>query len=1004
MNPTPAIPPASPFHEQELRIALVMNGGVSLAIWIGGVTQEINRLVGNETICGGAVYKRLCEMLSLRPRVDIISGTSAGGINGALLALAMSQGKPLDPLRDIWLDKGDILTLLRQPAQSDPPSLLDGDFFYKAMVEGFRKIRDQQGLGLQLPASVPIELTLTTTVLYGEVRDFPDDVGTVIKDKTHRGQMKFCRGPDLQNDPFAAQDIVAKLGAAARATASFPAAFEPFYLPAVDEKVTASGEPVPCLIGHTNFNKKWKEGRFVVDGGVLDNNPLESAIDAVFRQRAEGEVRRVLAYVVPDPGHIPDPPSQDPARIPTLISTALASLVNIPRVESVSDQLRAIAQHNQEVGRQRDTRLLVARSLDWAEAGKVAEAVFPGYRLRRAQSAADYISIAMVEGAARHRDATGQGIALGRRARQRIAEALLQLKDIPWLPNSFAVAADQTEWHWGFFTLKNVMSALLDLLRRGVALVPARRSGTTDAHWQALMQARRTAYDLMNELTRLRRLDHDYWLDRGTELAPVLAKVERGGGDAQLPDLLRTELRGWVAMFDQALGDGATLRPPRAFADLADEIGNLYLQSLPLLWDVLALGATRREAEKYSELKALLDFLQPTPPLLQVAWQRLLTLEVVHYAFGADVTQDQYLELIQFSANVPTAFGGPSQLDQKLAGVQVAHFGAFYKRSWRINDWMFGRLDGAERIIRILLDPSRMARLYGREQGSAPQPDTGTDTVVNLLRGAVLDGVARPDDLALLQSQWDKRLPAMRRELVFLDTAGGLPEQLTECSAMVLERLHLDILRHELSALADAVGDDELDGADPSSNGPKFLKRFRGKLFPDAEKWFRKPKLSTAPQLPAEQLIELFKGAKVGEEKILEEAGTDRFTVMATRSAAVAVSALSGKGSGIKCLRGVLATVRTPLVVLDILVRALLKKGRVFVSLYSMAMAASATILLAGLLADAKWNGIVTQVAGFILGAGLLVLLRRHPNLLIGLALLGLFIWKGLPIIRNCLG
>lgn len=1008
MNPTPANPPASPFHEQELRIALVMNGGVSLAIWIGGVTQEINRLVGDETVCGGSVYKRLCEMLSLRPRVDIISGTSAGGINGALLALAMSQGKPLDPLRDIWLDKGDILTLLRQPAQADPPSLLDGSYFYKAMVEGFQKIRDQQGLGLQTPARVPIELTLTTTVLRGEVRDFPDDAGTVIRDVTHRGLMTFNRGPDLDGDPFATPDIVAKLGAAARATASFPTAFEPFYLPAVDQKVTSGKVPVPCLEGHANF----KLGCFVVDGGVLDNNPLESAVDAVFRQRAEGEVRRVLAYVVPDPGHIPDPPSQDPDKIPTLISTALASLVNIPRVESVSDQLRAIAHHNQHVGRQRDTRLLVARSLDWAEAGKVAEAVFPGYRLRRAQSAADYIAIAMVEGAARHRDVSGQGVALGRRARERIADALQQLKDIPWLPNSLADAADQTEWHWGLFTLKNVMSALLDLLRRGVALVPARRSETTEAHWQALMQARRTAFDLVTELTRLRRLDHDYWLDRGTELAPVLAKLERGGGDAQLPDRLRTELRGWVAMFDQALGDGASLWPPRAFAALAQEIGELFLASMPLLSNVLALGVSPRRAEPYAELSTLLNFLAPVPADLHVAWQRLLTLEVVHYAFGADVTQDQYLELIQFSANVPTAFGGPSQLDQKLAGVQVAHFGAFYKRSWRINDWMFGRLDGAERIIRILLDPSRLARLYGREPGSAPQPDTGADTVLNLLRGAVLDGRALPDDLALLQSLWDKRLPAMRRELVFLDTADGLPEQLPECSAMVLERLHLDILRHELPALADAVGDDELDGADPSSNGPKFLKRFRGKLFPDAEKWFRtlpwlRQKINVAPDLPAEQLIELFKGARVGEEKILEEAGTDRFTVMATRSAAVAVSALSGKGSGIKWLRGVFATVRTPLLVLDILVRALLKKGRVFVSLYAMAMAAAATILLASPLADARWNSTTLYVSGFILGAGLLVLLRKHLKLLFWLVLLvmlGLLIWKGLPIIRNCLG
>ena len=993
-------PPVSTkaFHEQELRIALVMNGGVSLAIWIGGVSQEINRLVRGET-----VYRRLCDALSLRPRVDIISGTSAGGINGALLALAMSQGKSLDPLRDIWLDKGDLLTLLRQPTQSDAPSLLDGGYFYKAMVEGFQTIRDQQGAGLQPPASLPIELTLTTTVLCGEVRDFPDDLGTVIRDVTHRGQLRFSRGPDVPVDHFAAPDIVARLAAAARATASFPAAFEPFYLPGVKEKVSAGGVPVPCLQDHANFNTGWETGRFVVDGGVLDNNPLESAIDAVFRQRAEGEVRRVLAYVVPDPGHIPDPPSEDPDRIPTLIGTALAALVSIPRVESVSDQLRAITRHNQEVSRQRDTRLLVARSLQ--DGREVAEAVFPGYRLRRAQSAADYIAAALVEGAARHRDETAPDVALGRRARQRIAETLLLARDMPWLPNSYADAADQTHWHWGIFTLVNVMSAVLDLLRRGVGLVPARRTDSTDACWQALMAARKTAYDLVAELARLRRLDQQHWLERGTELAPRLTQLDHEGSDAQLAALLHAEMRGWVRLYDPDFGDEEALRPPRAFTRMAQQIGALFLESMPLLRKVLALGVPPRGAERYAELRTLVDFLQPQQADLPGAWQRLLTLEVVQYAFGADTTRDQYLELVQFSANVPTSFGGPYALEQKLAGVQVAHFGAFYKRSWRINDWMFGRLDGAERLVHILLDPARLARLYGQESINPGESEAGANAVLEQLRGAVFDDLTRADDHALLASRWDKRLPAMRRELAFLHAATGLPEQLPECAAMVLERLHLDILRHELPALADAVGDDELDGADPGSNGPKFLKRFRGAMFPDsAKRTWGQPRFTHAPDLPAEQLIELFKGARVGEEKLLAEAGTDRFTVMATRSAAVAVSALSGKGSGIRWLRGVFAAVRAPLVALDILVRALMKKGRVFVSLYAMAMAASATVLLAGPLADARWSGSVTGIAAFILGAGVLVLLRRHPRLLIGLALLVLLIAFGVPALRNGLG
>ncbi|MBL8447875.1 MAG: patatin-like protein [Zoogloeaceae bacterium] len=981
------------FHEQELRIALVMNGGVSLAVWIGGVAQEINRLVRGETI-----YGRLCRDLSLRPRVDIISGTSAGGINGALLALAMTQGKPLDPLRDIWRDSGDILSLLRQPTQDDPTSLLDGGYFYKELLEGFTKIIRQPGR-MQPPDQVPIDLTLTTTVLRGEVRDFPDDVGTLIRDVTHRGQIKFRRGPDVAEDPFNNREIVTKLATAARCTASFPGAFEPFYLPAPGDKATAGGAPVASLDGHTNFTL----GCFVVDGGVLDNNPLESAIDAVFQQRAEGEVRRVLAYVVPDPGRISDPPSEKTGQIPSMASTVLASLVNIPRVETISHQLRAITEHNQKVSQQRDTRLLVARSLGRDKAIEIARAVFPGYRLRRIQSAADYIANALADGAGRYRDGTGQGVALGRRSRQQITRALTETKKTPWVPDTFD-APSLPEWRWGLFTLDNIMSVVLDMLRRGIGLVPARRSESTNTVWNGLMEARCQAYSLVAKIAVLRRRDQGHWLRRGIALAPQLASLERGKDEEKLPALLESELLEWVRLFDDRSNPSLTLAE---FSVIAQQIGQLLVYSLRPLQQVLDLGVPRRFEEKYSDLKTLVEFF--TQPLTQkgtsteAACQHLLTLEVVHYAFGADNTRDQYLELVQFSANVSTAFGGPSRLEDKLTGVQLGHFGAFYKRAWRINDWMFGRLDGAERLVRILMNPARLYRLYGCEKATGES--SVIEAILDMLHGTVLYGLKLETDRILLQLLWERRLPAMRDELDFLTSNTSLPEYLPECSAMVLERLHLDILRDELPALADAIGDDEVDGADGVGNGPKFLKRFRNALANDCSSLGGKISLPvSAANLPAEVIVQLFKDANVGKEKLLDEAGTDRFTITAARSAAVAVSALAGKSSGLKGLRSVFSIARAPLVALDILIHVLTKKSKthVFVALYCMAMAASAVILLAEWVAGAHWYGVVTLLAGAILAGGLIVGLHRYPKLLVSILAMAILFWQVLPIIQKC--
>ncbi len=1001
MNPTQPSAPAPGFPEQELRMALVMNGGVSLAVWIGGVAHEINRMVRGET-----VYGRLCQALALRPRVDIISGTSAGGINGALLALAASEGKPLDPLRDLWLNRGDILTLLRKPGDDDPPSLLDGGYFYQAMVEGFRSVQNQIGKGLQPPDRVPIELTLTTTVLCGEVRNFPDDAGTLIQDISHRGLIQFRRGPDIAGDPFAEADIALKLATAARATASFPVAFEPFYLPAGDERVKVGADKVPCLQGHTNFNTEWKDGRFVVDGGVLDNSPLESAIDAVFRQRAEGEVRRVMGYIVPDPGRIPDPPPQEREHIPAMLNTALDALVNLPRVESVSEQLRAVSQHNQAVSRKRDSRLLIARSLDWTMATHVAEAVFPSYRIRRAHSAADYIALSLAEGAA-HPD-TGDGVALGRRTRERLADVLVTQNHLPWLPDGLFYGDTDAEWDWGLFTLENIFVTALDLLRRAVGVMAVQSIESTaesmeSALWQRLKDARRQAYDLLAVLVEMRHRDHGHWVRRGRKLAPLLADFERGVDTHRLPELLEVELREWVRMFDPDVAPGESLRPPRAFTRLAENIANLLLTSKPLLRDVLALGMPSQRLERYVELRTLFDFLlSETPPSVlspQDVLQRLLTLEVVHYAFGADTTQDQYLELIQFSANVPTAFGGPSRVEQKLAGLQVAHFGAFYKRSWRINDWMFGRLDGSERLVHILLEPRRLALLYG----STASPAAAIDAVLKLLYGAVFDGIVRTDDRAFLQVRWDQRLPAMEQELLFLADPDNVPEQLPQCASMVLERLHLDIIREELPALADAVRADEIDGVNPRSNGPKFLRCFQDSLCAGYQRSKVSP-MADAPDLAPERLVQLFKNARVGEESIAEELGTDRFTLTTTRSAAVVVAALSGKFSGFKLLNGVFAVARAPLLALDILVRALMNKGRAFVSLFAVVMAVFATVLVSNAVAEAQWSSTVTSIAAFVLAVGFLFLLRHHLKLYVLLIAVVLILWLAVPFILNGLG
>src|SRR5258708_4311920 len=81
-------------------------------------------------------------------------------------------------------------------------------------------------------------------------------------------------------------------------------------------------------------------------------------------------------------------------------------------------------------------------------------------------------------------------------------------------------------------------------------------------------------------------------------------------------------------------------------------------------------------------------------------------------------------ELVQVSADTRSLLARDWKTAQKkLTGMQFHHFGAFYKRSWRANDWMWGRLDGAGWLVHVLLDPRRVrwivqARAGEREEGS----------------------------------------------------------------------------------------------------------------------------------------------------------------------------------------------------------------------------------------------------------------------------------------------
>jgi len=153
-----------PVVEKEVRFAVVMYGGVSLAIYINGVAQELYKMVRatarkrNDDGSFGdyfiekpegteAVYRTLGELLHTRFVVDILSGTSAGGINAIFLAKALANNQPMSQLEQLWVEQGDIELLINDKSsvadisdlQIKPPpsSLLNSQRMYYQLLGAF---------------------------------------------------------------------------------------------------------------------------------------------------------------------------------------------------------------------------------------------------------------------------------------------------------------------------------------------------------------------------------------------------------------------------------------------------------------------------------------------------------------------------------------------------------------------------------------------------------------------------------------------------------------------------------------------------------------------------------------------------------------------------------------------------------------------------------------------------------------------------------------------------
>lgn len=855
---------SSQTEPSEIRLALALNGGVSLAIWIGGVANEVLRL------CRGVdPYAALLKRLNLTVRADVLTGASAGGLNAVFLALGqLYQRDSLRELREVWVDRGAFDLLLRHPLKTEAPSLMKGDdYFLVELRRALASLIDAEGE----PIELDIDVQLTVTSLNGEIYEHPDDFGGVLRERDHRATITFTR-----KDFAPGEGNLLRLARACRSTASFPGAFEASFVRAHRGDVSSPQKARYQAEGAFEIDRHIdgiRADRFVLDGGVLVNLPVGPAIEAVFNKTALGEVRRILALVIPDPSMVEMVPADKQESPPDLTAVVGASASGIPRAQSVRQFLEEVRSHNDDVRiiqRQRLALLTSEEGVGGLE--RLAKQLFDSYRLGRlAASAAE----AREELSELVEDLQPSPTAAQVDAwRRMIQDWFSPTKlEVPWVPADDT--ALQSPVGWGVSVILRSCGRLLHLIRE-IGVEGQERATLKEV----IHVARETA-------TRIADKD----------LARILGKLRPPDSIAEYLKMLRTHTASWPG-------------PPLEDRQLLQE----------------ALASLREPAEKLREA-ALAKGLVPKPyatlPRAGEGLVFLLSLEVIECAFGDfEEFTEQRVELAQIdSVSAAPIDHQRRSSEQKVAGIQLGHFGAFLKRAWRANDWMWGRIDAVTHLCRILL--------------------------------------AEADEATVKKLALDIRLPASAER--------------STVAASWARKIQKEIIADELPKVAQAVRSDLEEGGARGSFSTQFLEAFEATM-------------GASHGAPTEaDLVALLQDERIGEERLVDELGSDLLTRTSMHSLATGTTVIQ-EGSP-KILRGVIGALRFVALLAWGITRTAAGRSRLLNSIAAVLFGAGLVGVAAMAFTDADL-GVFGLPAVIAFGAGLLLALARAPFVVIPMLIL----------------
>lgn len=749
--------------EKELRLALVCYGGVSLAVYMHGVTKEILKLVRasrdrssdtpgqrNDIRDTEDVYTELLDAfepeLDLRVVVDIISGASAGGINGIILGRALAHDLDIDPVRPFWLTHTDVTELMSDKIQAKPwhkllfrpfvwglmwnfRKILSGDREFKQKLSIFLRSRwfkppfDGSRLthvlfnGMSamgdpklknpslLPKGLPLDLLVTVTDFFGFTKETPiHDPPTVIE-REHRQIIRFHYRQSAAGTVSSDfdRDNIPALAFASRATSSFPGAFPPAQLEECDQLIQSEGvvwkKRVDFL--YDNFKPYLTNGlnpadAAFVDGSVLVNKPFAQAIGAIAGRPAYRQVDRRVLYIDPHPRG-PRDNSQNTA--PGFFKTLKGALSDIPRNEPIHEDLTWVNTYNAEV-----RRLHTVIEASRPHIKSIVEAV-AGDALSKP---IDGKTISHLRLAANSRARAETGFAYEGYLRLKIASVTDDVTNLLVSLSGYGPTRPERD------QIKTLIDgwAHASGIRSDLASLNAESINGENPNWVRFLLNFDAGY-------RQRRLR--FAIRAVNQLYPRLGQADLQTVTANDLDCLKAGLYDaldLMAPLNRTLNSVSTLVTDKIKALIKGALeadSQNPKESFDSISQAMESLGTSLQFESHAERAeaVLANLTQDLPVVVRkevlqayigfAAWD-VLTFSVTNWR---DLDEFNEIRVDRVSPDDAQSLR-PGGTAACLKGQHFNHFGAFFSRAYRENDYLWGRLHAAERLIDIVVDAARL--------------------------------------------------------------------------------------------------------------------------------------------------------------------------------------------------------------------------------------------------------------------------------------------------------